>query len=132
MSVTWDPPKEKDEHKRICPSSIAKYFSDLGYDVNLIQTNCKTNIEYGLKIPLLGPESDDLTEINGTSDFYATPHELVEYAGMVALGCNMEQTEYLNTWSFSGHSMDVGNALVIRLKGLFSCELIKMLFKKLQ
>lgn len=132
LSVTWDPPKEIDEHKRICPSSIAKYFADLGYDVDLIQTECRTSIEYGLKIPMLGPESDELVEVNGTSNFFATPHELAEYAGMLALGCRLEQVEYLNTWSFSGHSMEVGNALIIRLKGLFSCDLIKMLFRKLQ
>lgn len=132
LNVTWEPPKERDEHKRICPSSVAKYFADLGYDVKLIQTDCKTSIEYGLKVPLLGPESDELVEVNGNGDLYATPHELAEYAGMLALGCNLETSEYLNTWSFSGHSMEVGNALVIRLKGLFSCDLIKMLFKKLQ
>lgn len=132
MRILWDPPKEKDESKQICPSSVAKYFSDLGYEVNLNQTDCKTSIEYSLKMPKLGPESDDLVEMNGQSKFYATPHELVEYAGMVALSCNLEPTEYLNTWSFSGHTVDVGSALTIRLKGFFSCDLIKTLFKKLR
>lgn len=98
----------------------------------MIQTDSRTSMEYGLNIPLLGPEGDELVEVNGKSDLYATPHELVEYAGMVALGCNLERQEYMNSWSFSGHSVEVGSALVVRLKGLYSCELIKMLFKRLQ
>lgn len=132
VRFTWEPPREKDEKEAICPSSIAKYFSDLGYEVELKQTECKISLEYGLKMPRLGPESDDLIEINGQSNFYATPHELVEYAGMLALSCNLETSDYLNTWSFSGHTVEVGSALVIRLKGLFTCNLVKMLFKRLR
>lgn len=132
MRIMWDPPKEKDESKQICPSSVAKYFSDLGYDVNLNQTDCKTGLEYGLQMPKLGPESDDLVEINGQSKFYASPHELVEYAGLLALSCHLEPTEYLNTCSFKGHTVEVGSALTLRLKGLFSCNLVKMLFRKLR
>lgn len=130
MRFAWEPPKEKDESKQICPSSIAKYFSDLGYEVDLSQTDCKNHFEYSLKVPRLGPNSEDLIEINGVSKFLATPHELVEYAGMLALSCNMQTSDYLNTWSFSGHTIDVGNALVFRLKGLFTCNLIKALFRK--
>lgn len=132
MQILWDPPKEKDGNKAICPSSIAKYFSDLGYDINLNQTDCKTNLEYGLQMPILGPETDDLIEVNGQCKFFATPHELVEYAGMLALSCNLEPTEYLNTWSFTGHTVEVGSALTIQLKGFFSCDLIKTLFRKLR
>lgn len=132
VRVAWEPPREKDETKAICPSSIAKYFSDLGYEVVLKQTECKTSLEYGLKMPRLGPESNDLVDLNGQSNFYATPHELAEYAGMLALSCNFEPTEYLNTWSFTGHTVEIGSAFVIRLKGLFPCNLVKMLFKKLR
>lgn len=128
----WDPPYEKDESKRICTSSVAKYFTDLGYNVNLNQTDYKSKIAYSLNMPKLGPESDDLVEINDQSKFLATPNELAEYAGLLALSCNMEPTEYLNTWSFSGHTVEVGNALIIQLKGMFSCNLVKMLFKKLR
>lgn len=132
MRLVWDPPKEKDAKNAICPSSIAKYFSDLGYELKLQQTECKIGIEYGLKVPRLGPETDELIEVNGQSNFYATPHELVEYAGMLSISCNLDSSEYLSTWSFSGHTVEVGNALVIRLKGLFTCNLVKMLFKKLR
>lgn len=132
MQIQWDPPHEKDASKKICPSSIAKYFADLGYEVNLKQTECKMNLEYGLKMPRLAAESDELVEIDGQRKFYASPHELVEYAGMVALSCNREPVEYLNTWSFEGHTVDVGSVLCVRLTGLFSCNLIKMLFRKLR
>lgn len=132
IRVLWDPPRVKATEKPVCPSSIAKYFSDLEYNVNLNQTECKTSIEYGLKMPILGRDCDDLVEVNGQQKFYATPHELTEYAGMLALGCNLEQTEYLNTWSFEGHTIDVGSALVVRFKGMFSCNLIKMIFRMLR
>lgn len=131
MRVAWEPPREKDAAKAICPSSIGKYFSDAGYEVELKQTECKTSLEYGLKMPTIAQESDDLVVLNAQSNFYATPHELVEYAGMLALSCDLEPSEYLNTWSFSGHAVEVGSALVIRLKGLFTCNLIKTLFKEL-
>lgn len=128
MRFLWNPPK----NSKICTSSVAKYFNDLGYEVNLNQTDCKLNIEYGLKAPLLGPESDDPIEIDGKSAFYATPNELVEYAGLVALSCDLEGSEYLNSYSFTGHSVDVGSALTVKLKGMFSCDLIRMLFKNLK
>lgn len=132
MRIQWDPPSEKDATKRICPSSVAKYFADLGYDVNLKQTECKMNLEYGLKMPKLAAENDELVDADGQSKFYANPHELVEYAGLLALSCNRDPIEYLNTWSFSGHTVDVGSALCVRLTGLFTCNLIKMLFRKLR
>lgn len=97
--------------------------------MNLIQTECKTSLEYGLNIPLLSSTVDKIDGENLTS---ATPHELAEYAGMLALGCDLELKEYLNTWSFTGETMEVGSAVIIRLKGLFSCDLIKKIFKNLQ
>lgn len=136
IEIQWDPPFEKDPTKKICPSSVAKYFADLGYDVNVKQTNCKMHLEYGLKMPKLAAvataENDHSVDIDGEHKFYANPHELVDYAGMLALSCNRERVEYLNTWSFSGHTVDVGSALCVRLTGLFSCNLIKMLFWKLR
>lgn len=137
MQIQWDPPFEKDATKQICPSSVAKYLSDLGYDVNVKQTECKMNLEYGLKMPKLAPppaaiETDELVEIDGEHKFNANPHELVEYAGMLALSCNRERIAYLNTWACSGHTVDVGSALCVRLTGLFSCNLIKTLFWKLR
>lgn len=132
MRFVWEPPREKNDTKAICPSSAAKYFSDLGYDVDLKQTECKTSVEYGLNVPILGPDSDELVELNGKSEFYVSPDELVEYAGMLAMSCNLESTEYLNTWSITGHTVAVGNAFVVRLKGMFTCNLVKLLFKKLR
>lgn len=128
MRFAWVPPKKSNT----CTSSVAKYFNDCGHEVNLIQTACKMNFEYGLRPPLLGPENDEPIEIDGKSAFYATPHELVEYAGMVALSCDLDGSEYLNSYSFTGHTIEVGSALTVRLKGMFSCDLIRMLFKNLR
>lgn len=128
MRFMWIPPK----NAKICPSSVAKYLHDRGYEVKQVQTECKMKFEYGLKVPLLGPDADEPVEVEGKSAFYATPQELVEYAGMVALSCDMESSEYLNSYTFTGHSVDVGSALTVKLKGMFSCDLIRMLFKNLR
>lgn len=128
----WQPPQPTTSNpSSICPSSPAKYFADLGCNVQLIQTECNLKIEYGLEVPRLGPDTDDPVEIDGISNFYATPHELAEYAGLLALSCDRKPGGYLNSWTFKGHTLEVGYALVIRLKGLFTCEMIRMLFSKL-
>lgn len=64
----------------------------------------------------------------GQHKIYASPHEIIEYAGMFALSCNLEPIEYLNTCSFSRHTIDIVNALCVRFSGIFSHNLIKMLF----
>lgn len=130
LRLVWKPPQNTTNP--ICPSSIAKYFSDLDYEVNLVQTDCKLHQEYGLQMPLLGPNTDDLIEIDGNSKFYASEHELVEYVGMLALSCNFESSEFLNSWKFTGHCIEVGNALVIRLRGMFTSEFVKILFRKIK
>lgn len=132
MRFLWEPPQHRDQNDMVCSSSMAKYFANIGYKVELIQTDMKMSIKYGLKTPKLAPECDDLLEVDGESRLYATPHELIEYAGMLALSCNLEPEEYLSTWKFSGHSTEVGSALVILLKGMFSSNIIKMLFKTLR
>lgn len=131
----WQPPQPSTRNtgsSEICQSSVAKYFTDVGCDVKLVQTECKLKIEYGLDVPRLGAETDDPVEIDGKSNFYATPHELAEYAGMLALACDRKSSEYVNSWAFKGHTDEVGYALVIRVKGMFSCDLIRMLFKTLR
>lgn len=70
MKLLWDPSREKDPKKSICPSSIAKYISDLGYELNLQQTDYRMRIEYGLKMPRFGQNSNELTELDGKSNFY--------------------------------------------------------------
>lgn len=111
---------------------MAKYFSELGYSVDLVQTDCKIQHEYGLQIPLLGPDKDEPTDLNGTVSFYATPHELVEYVGLVTLSCDLDKREYLNSWFFSGHAIGIGSTQVVQLKGMFTREMIDRLFERLR
>lgn len=130
IRFVWTPPSSPSSS--ICPSSIAKYFVDCGYDVDLVQTSCKVHTQYGLQMPLLGPQLMQPTQIDGHEKFYATEHELVEYIGMLALACDFETIEYLSSWKFTGHSMEVGSAIVIRLKGMFTSDFVKILFKRLK
>lgn len=97
-----------------------------------MQTSCKVHTQYGLQMPLLGPQTMEPTELEGVERFYATEDELVEYIGMLALSCDLESSEYLSSWKFSGHSTEVGSAVVIRLKGMFTSNFVKVLFKRMK
>lgn len=121
MRFIWEP-----ETSDICPSSVAKYFADCGYEVNLMATNSTITQEYRLKIPLLGKDGDKQM-IDGLPKFYATPHEAVEYAGMLALSCSFEKHPFLNSWQFDGLTKEVATAIILRINGFFSCQLIEKL-----
>lgn len=126
----WSPPKNNDFP--ICPSSVAKYVSDLGYEVDLGQTKNKLKTEYGLQVPLLGSQQQNPCKIDGKSNYYATEDELVEYCGMLSLSCNLESQEFLNSWHLDCHKMEVGYAITCRLEGMFTSETIVDLLKELK
>lgn len=117
---TWTPPKKQEP--LVCPSSVAKYFSDLGYDVNLEQTKSRVKTEYSLQMPLLGPQLPSPSEVNGKRSFYATEDELVEYIGMLALSCNLENQPFMSSWQLQAHTLEVGHAVTWRLDGMFVPE----------
>lgn len=109
---------------------MAKYFADLEYEVILAETKSVITQEYSLNIPQLGKDVEPAA--NEIPTFYATPDEIVEYVGMLSLGCNFERHDFLNTWQFSGVTTEVGTALVIRLNGFFTCLMIERLFDSLR
>lgn len=124
MRVAWQPPADS----AICPSSVAKYFDEKGYRVRLIQTNRSQHQEYSMEMPLLGKDGDKLNA-NG---FYATPNDIIEYIGMLSLGCNREPSEYLNSYRCHGHSREVGNGTVVQWRGMFTCNTVERLFDMLR
>lgn len=121
LRFIWEP-----ETGDICPSSVAKYFSDGGYEVNLMTTKSTIGQEYRLSMPLLGIDDDKLS-IDELPEFYATPHELVEYCGMLALSCNFEKLPFLNSWQFGGRTKEIGTTMILQINGFFSCHLVERL-----
>lgn len=125
LRILWAPPSTD-----ICPSSVAKYFANIGYQVDLASTDQVISHEYSLNVPQLGIDADEST--NEFPTFFATPHELVEYAGMLTLACNFEQHRFLNSWKCYGKSKEVGSALIIRISGFFGFETIEKLLNILR
>lgn len=128
MRIAWQPSAD---HPSACPSSVAKYFADAGYRVRLCQTSRVQHPEYSLSMPLLGRD-----EANGDAgkdgQFFATAADVVEFVGMLALGCEREPDAYLNGYRCAGRSMDVGNAATGRWQGLFTCDTIVRLLAELR
>lgn len=123
LQICWTAPDPS-----ICKSSIAKYFADRQYDVELVETQVKLHQEYSLNMPLLG-ENNFMKDVD---ELFATPHELVEYIGMLSMSCSLEQDEYLNSYNCIGNSINVGSAKVIQWNGMFDCLTILQLLDELK
>lgn len=127
MHIAWQPPADSDA----CPSSVAKYFAEKGYKVKLVQTQREQHQEYSMDMPLLGKDADDYDGI-ATDGFYATPNDIVEYIGMLSLGCDREASDYLNSYRCHGRSREVGQATVVQWRGLFTSQSVERLFDVLR
>lgn len=125
MRVAWQPPSDS----QVCPSSVAKYFSEKGYTVKLMQTKRSQHQEYSLDLPLLG--KDDLSAETPT-EFYATPSDVLEHIGMLSLGCDRQPNGYLNSYRCHGRSVEVGQATVVQWRGFFTCQSIERMFDVLR
>ncbi|XP_055615468.1 ribonuclease P protein subunit p40-like isoform X2 [Toxorhynchites rutilus septentrionalis] len=127
LAITWTPPSANDGTSKICPSSVAKYFADLKLGeqnsplVELVPTKVKTHTEYSLKVPTFSLDEQSDTE-------YCTGSELVEYMGMLALSCDTEGEEYLNSYDFSGSRVEIGNAKVMHWKGFFTAGQVEAIY----
>lgn len=122
LRIVWTPPDLS-----VCRSSIAKYFADRQCDVQLVQTQVKHHQEYSLNMPLVG-ENDT----PGGNELFATPHELVEYVGMLALSCSLERDDYLNSFHCDGNAMNVGSAKVAQWSGMFDGQTVVQLLDELK
>ncbi|XP_055533844.1 ribonuclease P protein subunit p40-like isoform X2 [Wyeomyia smithii] len=127
LQITWTPPNSDN----ICPSSVAKHFADLGTQddysdvtVELMPTLVKTHLEYGLKIPSFSLNENMDQELCSTG-------ELIEYMGMLALSCDTEGDEYLNSYDFCGQRVEVGNAKVLHWKGFFTTAHVRSIFRQI-
>lgn len=128
MRFSWEPPVST-----VCTSSVAKFFSEKSYTVKLVPTEMKQHQEYSLRMPLLGQDVEAMQMMKAESiDFFASPHELVEYIGMVSLSCSLDQQEYLNSYVSQGKSVAIGSAKVVHWTGFFTTAVVLSLLTELK
>ncbi|XP_058444821.1 ribonuclease P protein subunit p40-like isoform X2 [Malaya genurostris] len=127
VQIAWTPPPKTGDSGVICPSSVAKYFADDAtgaVKVELMPTLVKTHQEYGLKVPVFS-----LTEPH--DEVYCNASELIEYMGMLALSCDLEEQDYVNSYDFCGERVEVGNAKVMHWRGLFTTVQVQSVYQQL-
>ncbi|XP_044752478.1 ribonuclease P protein subunit p40-like isoform X3 [Coccinella septempunctata] len=105
--LQWEPPNED-----ICPSSISKYFFDLGYNVKLCKIKKDSETIFDVKVPVV--ENFDKLNQYETAKF-------VEWLGMVMINGSMEeQSSYISTYATPEPSIDVGQIKILRWRGFFN------------
>jgi hypothetical protein len=109
-NFTWTPFSDE-----ICPSSIAKHFSDCGHNVKLWKNKNMEKPEYGLKFPSI-------------TDEFSFPG-ISEYVGMILLGCNVDETDF-SSYRIPTDHVDVGKGKVLHCKGFIAPETILKLLKE--
>ncbi|KAK4879981.1 hypothetical protein RN001_008127 [Aquatica leii] len=109
LIMSWEPPDD------ICPSSIAKYFFDLGNDVKLCVPDFNVRTSYSVKVP-------DLENLS----------EFTEWLGMFSLETTLENTDdYLTTYETPIPCQEYGQVKFLQSRGFFTHSQIKKLLEEL-
>ncbi|KDR22204.1 ribonuclease P protein subunit p40-like [Zootermopsis nevadensis] len=121
LLVAWDPPEEK-----ICPSSVAAYFSSRGHKVLLCQPRFSRQVSYNVKVPefFLGDNGDDDDAL-----------ELIEWLGAFSIGADLDSgapDNFVNTYQCPLETNDVGAAAHLQWTGYFTYSQIHRLFDRLR
>lgn len=98
---------------KVCSSSIAKYFTDMGYSVSGHRNKHKLESLYGLKIPAIPQTNvadDDGEEVNN----------FLELIGMNMLGCDVEDNKCSSYELPSDNLIDAGRGKVVHFKGFLT------------
>lgn len=117
--LTWEPPKDD-----ICPSSIAKYFTDIGYSVKLCTPQFASNTIYSVKVPTPDVHSIEESEI----------HDFVEWLGMASLNADLETNDsnnFVNSYLTPEPNIDIGQVKQLQWRGLYTVTQIQKLLLKL-
>lgn len=111
----WHP-----SHDEICSSSIAKYFNDAGYVVNELKNKNISDFKYGLELPKI-PTIDDEFEWS----------KLTEYAGMIMLGCEIDENSY-NSYETPKDMFNIGRGKVLHFKGVVTANILRNLLEQIK
>ncbi|CAG9803655.1 unnamed protein product [Chironomus riparius] len=116
INFSWKP-----EGNDICPSSIAKFLTDMGYSVKECENKYLNNILYSIKVPKIptNPLNDE------TYDEWS---ELLEHTSMIMLGCENNEQTGLN----DSNLIKVRRGSVLHYKGFISYSKLKDLIMEIR
>lgn len=106
----------------ICPSSLAKFLTDMGYDVKDNENNYLDNSMFSIKIPKL-PLTKQLTDEN-----YDEWSDITENISMLMLGCDTDEMSSNKQHEY----IKIRSATTLHYKGFIPCSIILDLFKEIQ
>ncbi|KAG5683883.1 hypothetical protein PVAND_013144 [Polypedilum vanderplanki] len=104
-----------------CPSSIAKFFANLNYNVNAINNQSGTNYLFDLKFPKI-PSTNK-------SEPYEWD-EFIECIGMMMLGCDFEKNN-CSSYELPGKIIQIGRGQIINFKGFIPHFILDKAFKEI-
>lgn len=113
LLLNWQPPSED-----VCPSSIAKYFHDLGYSVKLCSPTHLTHTEYCVKTPQIDLDNFD------TKD----SHEFLEWLGMIALQGDLtsgSSDSFITTYEAPEPTITLGQVRVLHCRGFYTATQVE-------
>lgn len=113
--ITWEPPRLS-----ICPSSVAKYFHDLGYKTKLCGVQKSTHTVYSVDVPVINDENQD---------------EFVEWLGMIALHANLRDGTpdgYVTTYQTPEPHQPFGLVRFFQWRGFFTTNQITRFYNRLR
>ncbi|XP_059616935.1 uncharacterized protein LOC132261915 [Phlebotomus argentipes] len=114
--------------KMICPSSVAQYFSNRGFTVNLCPTKRKENVVFPGRIPRMIIKEQEEPK----ADFDVRVAEFLEFVGLLAMDCSTKDDEFLSSYTFSGSTENTSKVTVIKWKGMFTKYLLNRVFRWLE
>ncbi|KAL1491122.1 hypothetical protein ABEB36_011765 [Hypothenemus hampei] len=100
--VSWEPPDNT-----ICPSSIAKYFHQLDYEVRVCEPSFRSHVVYSVKTPILETEPD--------------LEAFTEWMGMACLDGDFSgnMDNYVNSYEPPEGSITLGQVRVLVWRGFY-------------
>ncbi|XP_049950542.1 ribonuclease P protein subunit p40-like isoform X2 [Schistocerca serialis cubense] len=119
--LAWDPPVEN-----ICPSSVAAYFDDKGYNVHQCHPHFSKRISYNVPVPPVTARKED------ESSEYC---DVLEWLGAFSVGVdlNLEPREdFLSTYSVPDGCKLIGQVAYVSWQGFFTKKPILKLLQILR
>lgn len=117
--ILWQPAEQD-----VCPSSVAKYFSDIGYKVKVSFPSFTSNTIYSVDVPRVPFTSDTVEDVS----------EFVEWLGMVSLDGNLETNDpgnYQTSFVTPEPCEKFGQVKFLQWRGFFTITKVKELINDL-
>lgn len=120
LLVNWKPKEEN-----VCPSSIAKYFNDIGCKVFLCTPKITNKTKRSVKVPKFRLAAD--FDAEDVTDF-------VEWLGMLLINGNTEngsEDNFVSTYETPGEIVEYDQVKCLYFKGFYRRDQIQTFFQRL-